>query len=374
MRSFASHISTGLRLRGHTVLEMSPPVVLGNLVKNQASMAKWLGYIDQFIIFPFILACQLQKLPPATLIVFCDQALGAWIPLIRDRPHVVHCHDFLAVDASLGLIPEWKTPLLGRIFQILIRTGFRRARFFISVSNSTRTALHRHLLKAPTYSHILYNPLPSRFQAREIKEVDLASQFPGLKSGQFLFHLGKDWYKNRLGVLSIWEQLRKSGSSLDLVLVGELEPELQVWICSRPHLSPYIYIFSYLSDDQLLCLYRLASALLFPSFYEGFGWPILEALACSCTVFTTDRAPMNEVGGRFAIYLPAPPLPTDPEAWLHWSSQSASIISSQLLRSSCHHTQCNIGLKDWLSSFSLDEWLDSLERHYLSVLRLQGHD
>jgi glycosyltransferase involved in cell wall biosynthesis len=56
------------------------------------------------------------------------------------------------------------------------------------------------------------------------------------------------------------------------------------------------------TQEQLCAIYSAAQALIFPSFYEGFGWPIIEAQACGCPVFTSNRAPMTEVGGTAAIY------------------------------------------------------------------------
>ena len=63
-----------------------------------------------------------------------------------------------------------------------------------------------------------------------------------------------------------------------------------------------------ITNEDLRALYSKATALLFPSLREGFGWPIIEAQACGCPVFTSDRVPMTEVGGDAAIYLD----PTDP--------------------------------------------------------------
>jgi glycosyltransferase involved in cell wall biosynthesis len=56
------------------------------------------------------------------------------------------------------------------------------------------------------------------------------------------------------------------------------------------------------TDSQVHALYSLAEALLFPSKVEGFGLPILEAQACGCPVFASDRAPLPEVGGNGAVY------------------------------------------------------------------------
>ena len=65
---------------------------------------------------------------------------------------------------------------------------------------------------------------------------------------------------------------------------------------------PIIYLISPTSR-QINALYSLASLLLFPSISEGFGWPIVEAMACGCPVVTTGREPMSEAGGDGAIYI-----------------------------------------------------------------------
>ncbi|MDT9189897.1 MAG: glycosyltransferase, partial [Limnospira sp. PMC 894.15] len=56
-------------------------------------------------------------------------------------------------------------------------------------------------------------------------------------------------------------------------------------------------------NEDLRALYSAAIALLFPSLQEGFGWPIIEAQACGCPVFTSHIPPMTEVGGDVAIYI-----------------------------------------------------------------------
>ena len=58
-----------------------------------------------------------------------------------------------------------------------------------------------------------------------------------------------------------------------------------------------------ISHDELRALYASATALLFPSLQEGFGWPVIEAQACGCPVFTSDLPPMNEIGGPGAEYV-----------------------------------------------------------------------
>ena len=61
-----------------------------------------------------------------------------------------------------------------------------------------------------------------------------------------------------------------------------------------------------ISDQDLVVLYRNAELLLFPSLYEGFGLPVIEAQACGCPVVTTGRAPLTEIGGDGAAYIANP--------------------------------------------------------------------
>jgi glycosyltransferase involved in cell wall biosynthesis len=63
-----------------------------------------------------------------------------------------------------------------------------------------------------------------------------------------------------------------------------------------------------LSHDSLKAAYSIAEALIFPSWHEGFGWPIIEAQYCGCPVFTSNRPPMTEVGGDgVAVFDPSDP-------------------------------------------------------------------
>ena len=118
---------------------------------------------------------------------------------------------------------------------------------------------------------------------------------------------GNQWYKNRIGVCQTFAALHKLRSrvaqlSIPLVLAGT-SPSVELLEYTNSHIELPIIFISTPTNRQINALYSLASMLFFPSISEGFGWPIVEAMACGCPVVTTGREPMSEAGGDSAIYI-----------------------------------------------------------------------
>jgi glycosyltransferase involved in cell wall biosynthesis len=86
-----------------------------------------------------------------------------------------------------------------------------------------------------------------------------------------------------------------------LVVAGEPLSEAQQNLVSELGIVDQIAHVGPVSNAELECLYQGARALVFPSFAEGFGWPVLEAQACGCPVITSDRPPMSDIGGPYCI-------------------------------------------------------------------------
>lgn len=115
-----------------------------------------------------------------------------------------------------------------------------------------------------------------------------------------ILHIGNSAsYKNRPAVIRIFSQVRKT-TEAHLVLVGPRDSVLDR-IATECGVAQDIEWHETLSEDQLKALYRSASVFLFPSLYEGFGWPVLEAMACGCPVVCSTAASLPEVAGGAAL-------------------------------------------------------------------------
>lgn len=368
MPRYANWLASGMKERGHQVDLLSPKAFFSALPVKNRSIKKWLGYLDQYVIFPVQVKARLQKLPADTLFVFIDHALGPWVPLVKHRLHIVHCHDFLAQRSALGEIPENVTGRTGKIYQSYIRKGYSSGRNFISISYKTQADLHQMLPNAPLVSEVVYNGLTRRFSPAD--DVCLLrgelSRVTGidLQAG-FILHVGGNlWYKNKTGVIAAYDEWRRrSQKKLPLLLIGE-SPDDEI----RSHInrSPYktdIHPLAGMPDDFANKAYSAASLFLFPSLAEGFGWPIVEAMASGCPVITTDEAPMNEVGGQAAFYVSKMQIGNEQ----HWREECASAIDRTLSLSVDQRAEVVSRGLDNVSRFSSALALDRMEQVYMQV-------
>jgi glycosyltransferase involved in cell wall biosynthesis len=369
MPRFAQMLADGMRTRGHEVEIWAPEAKFSRLPAPR-SLKKWLGYVDQYLVFPSAVRRRLRQYPATTLFAFTDQALGPWVPLLKGRPRVVHCHDFLAQRSMLGEIPENPPGWSGQQYQSYIRRGYAEGQHFISVSQRTQEDLHRFLPTPPRRSDVVYNGLNQSFAPQDVATVrtQLTKQTGVDLMAGYLLHVGGNhFYKNRVGVIEIYNAWRAtSTSALPLLLIGEAPNEA---LAAAHAQSPYrqdIHLLSGLGDKDVRAAYAGASVFLFPSLAEGFGWPIAEAMASGCPVITTNEAPMTEVAGQAGYLIPRRPSATAQiAAW----AQAAAPVVEQVVQLSAAERQAVIesGLQN-AKRFNTDDALNKIEKIYSEIV------
>lgn len=374
MPRFARMIGTAMQAKGHEVDYWAPQAHAHTLLEK-TRLAKWAGYVDQYLFFPLQVKLRLWRREPGTLYVFCDQALGPWVPLVKHLPHVVHAHDLLALRSALGLIPQNPTSLTGRLYQRYIRWGFQQARHFICVSERTRSDLMSHGQARALSSSVVYNglnhpyrPVPRTQAIARLERAGLS----GSAKGMILHVGGGQWYKNTVGILRLYAcYAARHTEPLPLWMVSP-HPSSAETLAALAQVPPQgrVYFYQGIDNAALEAAYSLANAFLFPSLAEGFGWPIVEAQACGCPVITTNDAPMNEIAGPDATYLPLLKAGDDVQAWAQRGATSLEAVLTTAARDKSEQRRQQ--RMAWAAQFTTQAAIERYLSIYQSVLAAES--
>jgi len=223
-------------------------------------------------------------------------------------PRVVTVH-----DVTFFHLPD-RYPATRRLFfQLMTRLAARRAAVLLVPSASVREDLHA-FLRAPLERIVVtYEGVDPSFRPLDRGEcVALARKRYGLPEG-YLLSLGtREPGKNREVLLRALRRLVDAGRDLPLAVVGQsgwrLKDEQRA--VRDLGLGARVHFTGYVPQSDLPALYNAASVFVFPSLYEGFGLPALEALACGVPVVTSNVSALPEVVGDAALLVD----PHEPQA------------------------------------------------------------
>ncbi len=157
----------------------------------------------------------------------------------------------------------------------------RRSRIVITISEHARQTLLER-----------YDLAPERVRAIHLA-VDHDVFTPEVSSrSDYLLYPARPWrHKNHERLYEAFALLRREHRQLRLVLTGEGD---------YGHVPPAVEVRGRVSQEELVALYRGAAALVFPSLYEGFGIPLVEAMACGCPVASSNATSLPEIAGGAA--------------------------------------------------------------------------
>ncbi len=299
MDRFAAMMLDGLQAAGVPAAVVRPTPLFGRFAPANTAVGKWLGYIDKFVLFPFALRRHVRRKP--AVVHVCDHSNAMYSRQIDSAPVVVTCHDLLAVRGALGEQTDCPASPTGKILQRWILSGLRRAAAVGCSSRATLADAER-LIGRSAGAPILklvelglafpYRPLP-----QEVARARVAELMPRLNNAPYVLHVGSNLRrKNREGALRIFAKTEAQWNG-NIVFAGDpLSTELRS-LAEDLGISARAVDVPRPSNEQLEALYNCATALLYPSRFEGFGWPIAEAQACGCPVICSNAPPMSDVAG-----------------------------------------------------------------------------
>jgi len=220
-----------------------------------------------------------------------DHSYGALAYFLKPEKTIVTCHDLNALE-----FPK-QSSWLGRKRFLYNLKGMLRAKHIIAVSESTKKTILKHFdYKGKIY--VIYNGIDKRFKVLKNKK-ELRKKYKLNENYNYLLHVGVPYlYKNVEPILKVLKKL----PNCKLIKIGEFNSK-QSKLIQNLNLQDKIIQYNNLQFSSLIELYNIIDLLVFPSFYEGFGFPVLEAMACGCPVICSNTTSLPEVGGNASYYI-----------------------------------------------------------------------
>ncbi|MEK7142592.1 MAG: glycosyltransferase family 1 protein, partial [Patescibacteria group bacterium] len=259
----------------------------------------------------------------------------SWLNLFLGKTDVFYAPSFLEVnlglkipqvvtiyDMSTFLFPEHRGVKISEKLNLRTRLACQKAKKIIAISGSTKKDLQEILKIKENKIQMIY-PGPTEF-------AQIASKLPNnLKAGNYLLSVGTiEPRKNLIGLFKAYALLPPNvQEKFPLVVVGAQGWQTgEIFTVFRAlKLESKVKLLGFVPDAVLAKLYKEAKIFIYPSFYEGFGFPVLEALNFSTPVITSDTSSLPEVAEKAAILI-------DPKNPLELSSGMMRLLEHQNAR------------------------------------------
>jgi glycosyltransferase involved in cell wall biosynthesis len=249
--------------------------------------------------------------------LFFFPAVYSYFPILARTPCVICYHDATAERLPKLLFPTTLNHRLWQAKTALARLQTTRA---MTVSQSSATDLANILRIPPERIDVVTEAADPVFRVVDDPAASAAArQRLGIPADArlFIYVGGMNAHKNILGLLRAMPAVVARHPQAHLAIVGDTSgkgfwdnvPELREFVRTNAPLDRHVHFTGYLADPELVELMNRASALVFPSLWEGFGLPAVEAMACGLPVLASNRSSLPEVIGDAGLFFdPESPL------------------------------------------------------------------
>jgi glycosyltransferase involved in cell wall biosynthesis len=240
------------------------------------------------------------------------------VELFTGRLDLLHAPDFVLPptrartlltihDLSFLVHPQTHLPSMVRYLSGAVPRSLRRADLVVADSLATRDDLARLLGVDAGRVRVVYPGVGPQFRPLDPRACEPVRARLGLPERFLLFVSTISPRKNLVGLLEAYAPVARGRPDVDLVVIGQrgwLYEEVFAAV-ERLGLGPRVHLPGFVHDKDLPAVYNLALASVYPSLYEGFGLPALEALACGTPLVTADNSSLPEVAGDAALLVDA---------------------------------------------------------------------
>jgi glycosyltransferase involved in cell wall biosynthesis len=233
-----------------------------------------------------------------------DHSYAHLASMLPEGRSIVMCHD---VDAFAGVLPGVSSPsAVSRAMGRRLLAGLRAAARVVCGTEATRDALLAHrLVERSRVVVVPYALHPAFALESDCPAESEAARWcgPCVDDGLDLLHVGSTIPRKRIDVLlETFAAVRRRHPAARLLRVGGPLTDAQTQLAWQLGVAGAIVSLPFLDRRTLAAVYRRATLVLQPSEREGFGLPVVEALACGTPVVATDIPSLREAGGSAAVY------------------------------------------------------------------------
>jgi len=182
----------------------------------------------------------------------------------------------------------------------------RTADHIVAVSNVTKAKLVKYYRINPSQVTVIHHGISNIFhEARKIRDSDKRSSMKEICNGRpfLLFVGGRRYYKNFISLLKAYA-ISRVNRDFDLIVVGSEDTffEEEKEILEQYKIEEKVKLLGFVKLEELVSIYLLAYGLIFPTIAEGFGLPLIEAMACEIPIACSDIPVFREIAGDLPIY------------------------------------------------------------------------
>lgn len=275
---------------------------------------------------------------------------------VRAKKRIVTIHDIFPL-----VFKELYSPLERAYVKLLINSAVNLSDLIITVSNFSKSEIIKYTQIKEDKIKVIYNGVDKeKFKVYDKKDLERVKSKYKLPDRFILFVGNIKPHKNLKGLLKAFKVVvEELDENLFLVITGKKEGflkgdrEIFKLINMDPLLKKRIFLTGYVNEKDLPILYNLSELFIFPSFYEGFGLPPLEAMACGCPTIVSHIPPLIEICGDATYYI-------DPYNINDIARGITELLSKKELRESL--------IKKGFERVKLFSWENSAKEH-LKIIR-----